>query len=870
MKQRPVSYSCFAPSSPAAGRFAQFGGVMSLLFVIILLTALLVLAWYVMRQDRLIVQKFEGKRWNIPAKVYSQPLALAQGTPLSPTQLENWLALLDYRAAKNYRTLATFSKKLGKDKTDGKPVAEYYIHGRAFGMSNNDNELEQVIKVNLKDNVVAALQSTHPNSTGVARIEPVLLGGIYPDNNEDRIVLSLKDMPAPLIDALIATEDRGFYQHHGISIRGIARAIYSNLTGKARQGGSTITQQLVKNFYLNSDKTFKRKANEALMSVLLEMHYKKGDILQTYMNEINLGQNGNHSVNGFGLASQFYFNRPLNELRLDQLALLVGLAKGPTQYSPFRDPKAALERRNTVLDNMLVTGKIDQATHDEAIAQPLDVVQNPIIGKTRFPDYLDVVKRELIRTYRIEDLKNEGLRIYTSFDPNIQKAADEAVKDSLAKLKKSDLKQLGNLQAALVSADPRTGELLAVVGSGSEFTGFNRAVDAKRQVGSLLKPIIYLTAFEQGKYNLASSVSDNPVKLKLSNGETWIPANYGATNGGGAHGDVPLLTALPNSYNLAAVHVGMDVGIPNFISQLQKMGITSQIPNYPATLLGAVNLSPMEMLGLYQVLATGGYQRNIHTIRSIVDSKGRLIQGNNLQNKQVIPSAPAFMINFAMQQVVKDGTAKAALVLGDHLNLAGKTGTTNDYRDAWFAGYSGNYVNVVWVGRDDNQPTGLSGGNGALPMWINYMQRLSLQPVSLAKPDNIEWLWLENGQGLLSNEKCPNAIYVPVDTENMPQDNSECATRLYEAAQEARFTSQRVTDANELYNKEQQRQFAIDQQNQSYYNQSPNAIATAPNNPAATAPDTPAPSNSANAPAQPLQPEPRSESWLQKTTQAWF
>lgn len=801
----------FVKPSRVSPTHPERGGIISLFFVIVLLLALAVLAWYVMRQDRLITQKFEGKRWNIPAKVYSRPLELSQGAVLTPAQLDNWLNLLDYRMANSYRTVATFSKTTKKDKTDGQPLTEYYIHERAFSFSNENNEPEQVIKLTLKNNTILSLQSTQPNNTGMARLEPVLIGGIYPDNNEDRIVLSLKDMPKPLIDALIATEDRGFYQHHGISVRGIARAIYSNLTGGMRQGGSTITQQLVKNFYLNADKTFKRKANEALMAILLEAHYGKGDILQTYMNEINLGQNGSHSVNGFGLASQFYFNRPLNELRLDQLAFLVGLAKGPTLYNPFRDPKAALERRNVVLDSMLVTSKIDQATHDDAIAKPLDVVKNPIIGKSRFPDYLDIVKRELTVTYRADDLKNEGLKIYTSFDPSSQKAADEAVKDSLTSLKKSNPKQLSNLQAALVSADPRTGELLAVVGSGTEFTGFNRAVDAKRQVGSLLKPMIYLTAFEQGKYNLASGVVDNPLKVQLSNGETWTPANYG----GGSHGTVPLLTALANSYNQAAVHVGLDVGVPNFTQQLNKMGLNSQLPNYPATLLGAVNLSPMDMLGLYQVLATGGYQRKIHTIRGIVDSQGRLIQGNSLQNKQVVPPAPAFLTNYAMQQVIKDGTAKAALELGDTLNLAGKTGTTNDYRDAWFAGYSGNYVNVVWVGRDDNQPTGLSGGNGALPMWINYMKRVPLSPVTIPQPESIEWLWLENGQGKLSNEKCPNAIYLPVSTENLPQDSSDCATRLYQAEQDARFASQKITDANELYRREEQRQAAIDQQDSS-------------------------------------------------------
>ena len=300
------------------------------------------------------------------------------------------------------------------------------------------------------------------------------------------------------------------------------------------------------------------------------------------------------------------------------------------------------------------------------------------------------------------------------------------------------------------------------------------------------------------------------------------------------------MTALANTYTQAAVHVGLDVGVPNFLNQLYRMGITTQLPTYPASLLGAVNLSPMDMLGLYQVLSTGGFKHDIHTIRLVVDSQGRTVAGNSLKNQQVINASAAYLTNYAMQQVVKDGTAKAALTLGENLNLAGKTGTTNDYRDAWFAGYSGNNVSVVWVGRDDNQPTGLSGGSGALPLWINYMRQLKLTPVELTLPGNTEWQWMENGQGILSSEGCPRAIKVPVDTNNLPQETSECATAIYQRKQEERFAAQRVQDANELYQSQQQRLDNI--QNQS-------------NN----APASPPPEN------RPLNPEQRSESWLKKS-----
>ncbi|WP_019518534.1 penicillin-binding protein 1B [Faucicola boevrei] len=770
--------------------FERGSFLLSFIFVVIILVSLIVLALYLIKQDRIITQKFEGKRWNLPAKVYSQSLDLKQGTPLTTKELENWLNWLNYQASDNYKSVGTYQKQGNT----------YYIHTRSFNFSQTDVEPKQIVKLEFADNQIINLQSTERNASGKVRLEPILIGGIYPDNNEDRIVMQLEQIPTPLIDALIATEDRGFFEHHGISLRGTTRAIYSNLSGGARQGGSTITQQLIKNFYLNSDRTLKRKANEAMMALLLERHYSKQEILQTYMNEITLAQNGNHSINGFGLASQFYFNRPLAELRLDQMALLVGLAKGPTQYNPIRYPELALQRRNVVLQNMLITGKIDQATYDNAIQMPLDVVKKPTIGQSRFPDYLDIVKRELNQSYHADDLKNEGLRIFTSFNPNVQQSADNAVAESLQQLKKSNPKKLGQLQSALVSANPQNGELLAVVGSSSAFTGFNRAVDAKRQVGSLLKPIIYFTGFEQGKYNLASGVDDSPVEI-VQGGKTWKPANYG----GGSHGVVPLMSALANSYNQAAVRVGIDVGVSNVIANLQRMGIQKDIPNYPATLLGAVDLSPMDMLNVYQVLATGGVKHNIHTIRGVVDKEGRIIQGANFQQRQVINPVSAYLTNYAMQKVISNGTAKSALTLGENLNLAGKTGTTNDYRDAWFAGYSGNYVSVVWVGLDDNQTTGLSGGNGALPMWVNFMQRLKLNPVQLAEPTDIQWQWLENGTGELSNQNCPNAIRVPTDIRYPPENASGCANELRRQQQDAQIAKQQQVDAQELYESEQQR-----------------------------------------------------------------
>lgn len=731
--------------------------LIGLLLIIILVAGAIFLAMYAHKLNSEIVSKFENRRWDIPASVYSRPLELNVGMSLHPDSLENWLGKLSYSKNGNQKT--------GSYQKNGNT---FTIHTRGFDYGDGDKDPEQTLIVSFRGSTIDSLKSTLPNSH--ARIEPIHIGGIYPENNEDRILLTKDTIPQTLTDALVATEDRSFFEHHGVSVRGTARALLSNITGGARQGGSTITQQLIKNFYLNSDRTLKRKANEALMALLLEQHYSKQDILLAYMNEINLGQNGNRSVNGFGIASEFYFNKPLGELGLDQYALLVGIAKGSSYYNPRKHPERAKDRRDTVLHNMLVMGKITQEEHDDAVAKPLGVVEKPTIAKSEFPDFFDVVQRELQRYYVQKDLRSAGLKIISTLDPIAQTASDRAMRNSLAKLKKTN-KHTQNLQGALVSANPHTGELVAIVGSGDEFTGFNRVVDAKRQVGSLLKPIIYLTALQSGKYNLASNVKDEPIAYNTG-GKSWTPKNYN----GKSHGDTPLLTALANSYNQSAVNVGMEMELKNFHGQLRQLGLQSQIPAYPSVLLGAIDLSPMDVLGMYQVFASGGYHTRIHSVKKVISEKGQVLQRTEdyLHKTQRFKAEDMYLINFAMSKVVQEGTAKSALKLGENLNLAGKTGTTNDARDAWFAGFSGNYVSVVWVGRDDNKPIGLTGGTGALPIWIDYMGRLSLTPVHFNEPEQIEWLWLDNGTGLLSDENCSNAVYLPVLKRFAPTQGTDC------------------------------------------------------------------------------------------------
>ena len=609
-------------------------GLIALIFCILVIAAFLVFSIYLIRLDSVVRDKFEGKRWDIPAKVFARPLEVYTNAPVSQADFTQELKLLGYKSSENYT-------KSGNFVSSGN---ELYVHTRGFDFGDSV-EPEQVLKVTFADEQVAEVSATKPSSTGIARLEPMLIGGIYPQHNEDRVLIKLDKVPKPLIEALIATEDRNFYSHHGVSIRGTARAIVSNVTGGKRQGGSTLTQQLVKNFYLTPEKTIKRKVNEAFMALLVEFHYDKDEILEAYLNEVNLGQNGNYSINGYGLASQFYFGMPLRELNIAQQAYLVGLVQGPTLYNPWRNPEAAKKRRNIVLNNMLVMGYLTQEQYETETARPLNVIAKPTLGPSRFPDFLDIVRRQLRTEYQEGDLTNQGLRIFTTLDPIAQTKIQDAFKSTVSRLSRGS-SRLKELQGAVLVAHPENGELVAAVGSTQDFTGFNRALDAKRQVGSLLKPVIYLSAIQSGRYNWASPIEDSSISIQ-ANGKAWTPKNYS----GGEHGVVPMVQALSNSYNLSAVRLGQEFGLSTFSNHLKRFGVTSNIPTYPSIFLGAVDMSPMEMLSIYGNFATGGFKYPTKSIRTVVDQNGRLLSRYGLNVQQTSDPASAYVLNYGLQQV---------------------------------------------------------------------------------------------------------------------------------------------------------------------------------------------------------------------------
>lgn len=747
-------------------KFQRGIGLIALIFSLLVIAAAIAFSVYVIRLDNVIRDKFEGNRWDIPAKVFARPLEIYANAPIIQKDLEQELKLLGYKESNSY-------EKSGNYVVQNNAL---YIHTRGFDYGN-EVDPEQVLQVSFANDQILDVRATKPSNTGIARIEPLLIGGIFPQHNEDRVLIKLDKVPKPLIEALIATEDRNFYRHFGISFRGTARALVSNVTGGKRQGGSTLTQQLVKNFYLSPEKTLKRKVNEALMALLLELHYSKDEILEAYLNEVNLGQNGNYSINGYGLAAQFYFGMPLRELNIAQQAFLVGLVQGPTLHNPWKNPENALNRRNVVLHNMLVMGYLNQEQYDVESARPLNVVAKPTTGPSRFPDFLDIVRRQLKTEYQESDLTNQGLRIFTTLDPIAQTKVQTSFRQSVAQLVKGNPRRLQDLQGAVLITHPENGELVAAVGSTQDFTGFNRAIDAKRQVGSLLKPVIYLTALESGRYTWASKVDDSPISIPMSGNQSWTPKNYS----GRSYGEVPLVQALANSYNLSAVRLGQEFGVSSFSNHLIKFGVTSPIPSYPSIFLGAVDMSPMEVMNIYGNFATGGFKYPVKSIRSVVDSNGRSLDRYNLNVQQTIDPTAAYQLNYGMQQVMSSGTGRSAYnTLSPQLKLAGKSGTTNDTRDSWFAGYSGNYTTVVWLGLDDNKVTGLTGSSGALPVWINVMKQLRQKPVNLKQTDDIQWHWIDVASGELSAQGCEGALFIPITRFHVPTRATPCGFPHYQ------------------------------------------------------------------------------------------
>jgi penicillin-binding protein 1B len=709
--------------------------------------------------DARITATFTDKMWELPATVYARPLELFGGADLEAEDLAYELSLLGYRKVRHTKAPGQVARNRDR----------FEIFTRGFKFPG-EREPAQRVLVELGGGKVKRV-TARGRGVDLMRLDPVQIGGIYPTHGEDRVLVRLDDVPETLRLGLLAVEDRQFYDHWGFSITGIARAALSNLrSGQVVAGGSTITQQLVKNYYLTPERTIVRKLTEVVMAVLLELHFDKDQILESYVNEIYLGQEGRRAIHGFALASRHYFDTPLDQLGLHQQALLVGMIKGPSLYNPLRNPERALERRNVVLDVMADQGVISPEHATVARAMPLDLNRKQRVKDT-FPAFLDLVRRQLRQEYREEDLATLGLSIFTSFDPILQRQAERSTTEVLDQIDSE-----GGLQSATVVTRFDSGEVAALVGGRKvRYAGFNRALDARRPAGSLLKPAIYLAALERpGQYSLATPLSDTPLKKKGANGKLWEPRNFDRQ----PHGTVLLHRALAQSYNLASARLGLSLGLDVVEDMLYRLGVSTDVPRVPALTLGAGEYSPMDMAAMYQTIAAGGFRMPLRSIRDIVDAQGEPLRRYPLEYDRTVGLRAVHLLHYAMLETMREGTGRGAYrYLADDFKVAGKTGTTNDGRDSWFAGFSGDLLAVTWIGRDDNGGTGLTGGTGALKVWAHFMAAASERSLGYRMPDGIGVHWIDETNGYLTGKGCPDSRLLPFIEGSEPRQRTNCSDR---------------------------------------------------------------------------------------------
>ncbi|WP_075182150.1 bifunctional glycosyl transferase/transpeptidase [Pantoea sp. 1.19] len=694
------------------------------LIIKLLLIVIVLMAAYGVYLDSQIRSRIDGKVWQLPAAVYGRMVNLEPGMAYDKAEMIKLLEGTQYRQV-------TRMTRPGEFTVQGNSIE---LIRRPFDFPDS-KEGQIRARLSFSGNRLTAIRNLDSGRDfGFFRLDPRLITMLQSPNGEQRLFVPRAGFPDLLVDTLIATEDRHFYQHDGISLYSIGRAFLANITaGRAVQGGSTLTQQLVKNLFLTNERSLWRKANEAYMALIMDARYGKDRILELYLNEVYLGQAGNDQIRGFPLASLYYFGRPVDELSLDQQALLVGMVKGASLYNPWRNPKLALERRNLVLRLLQQQKVIDQELYDMLSARPLGV--QPKGGViTPQPAFMQMVRNELQGKLgdKVKDLS--GVKIFTTLDPISQDAAEKAVEEGVPALRKA--RGVNDLESAMVIVDRFSGEVRAMVGGADpQFAGYNRALQARRSIGSLAKPATYLTALSQpDTYRLNSWIADEPIALKQPNGQVWRPQNDDRR----FSGKVMLVDALTNSMNVPTVNLGMTLGLPQVVETWVKLGLPKdQLHPVPAMLLGALNLTPIEVAQAFQTIASGGNRATLSALRSVIAEDGTVLYQSFPQAERAVPAQAAYLTLYTMQQVAERGTARALGAKYPSIHLAGKTGTTNNLVDSWFAGIDGKEVAITWMGRDNNQPSKLYGSSGAMQLYSRYLANQSPLPLNLTPPEDI-------------------------------------------------------------------------------------------------------------------------------------
>ncbi|SBS35100.1 Penicillin-binding protein 1B [Marinomonas aquimarina] len=707
--------------------------------------------------DTQVVARFEGQKWQVPSEVYSAPMVLQDGSPWRKQDLESVLAEYGYRFGKNSQKVGWAARsqiKVSAHLRDYTDHTGYHpASRRVFSFANG----------------VLQIQDVSGKRYRTAVLEPQKIGYLYGGNTENRDILVYEQIPSSLIDILTITEDRDFFHHFGISFTGIARAALVNLSsGSRRQGGSTLTQQLIKNMFLTSDRTYSRKVTEVFMALLLEYRYSKEDIITAYINEVYLAQEGDSALHGFAAASEYFYGRPVNELNLGEQALLVGMVKGPSLYNPRRNPERAKQRRNVVLDLLFEQGRLTQPQVAALKKQPLRLTTE---GKRRsaYGDYLDLVSMQLERDFDQAALATKNLRIYTALDVRAQNAALQAMQDRVATLVKQK-PALEGLQGAMVVTDRESGQVRAVVGSSDKlYSGFNRALGAVRPIGSLAKPPIYLTAIASGRYTWWDRIQDEPKQFKVGN-SIWEPKNYSRD----VHGEVPLYEALAKSYNLATIDLAYALGFDRVAQTLRDLGVKRPFTMYPSVALGSLELSPFEVARLYQPLASTGNSAELGVVLSVMDQTGKVLKRFD-QSSEVPFTQQALSVTLAgMTKSPEIGTARAAQAQLPWLRFAAKTGTTNDQRDSWFVGITGDYLSTVWLGQDDNSPMNITGSSGAQWVWIDFAKTLPQRSLAKALPEGANYYSVTLDDFEIAADRCDDKIELPFIEGTEPQSSTSC------------------------------------------------------------------------------------------------
>lgn len=704
-----------------------------------------------------VSSRFDHRRWNLPSRIYSDISVLEPGSPGSSDRFVAKLERLFYAAVPGAPESAGHYRRTGE--SVDVYTRDFVYPGREFRGFR--------ARIDFSGGTVRAITDERGEPVPALVVEPERLGSVFGEEYEDRTLVRLAEVPRSLIEAVLVTEDRDFYRHSGVSIKRTFGAVLATLQGGAVQGGSTLTQQLVKNVYLTPERTVRRKAIEAVIAVLLDARYSKDEILEAYLNEIYLGRRGSIAIKGVGEAARFYFGKQVSDLDLAESATIAGMIKAPNAYSPFRSPKRTRDRRDLVLAQMLQQGEISQADRDAAAASPL-VPRVRRASKVVAPHFVDFVKGDLAKVYGAK-MRTDGLQIYTTLDVDLQQAGQRAVTEGLAGLERryrrlAAAARRAPLQGALIQIEPQTGAVKALVG-GRDYgrSQFNRVTQAHRQPGSLFKPFVMLAAFARRDLvppvTAATILHDSPITVEWGRrraSERWTPRNYD----GGYRGPMSVRRALELSINIPTVRAALAADLSTVLAASRGAGITSTLRPYPSVALGAFEISPMEIAAAYAVLANGGVRIEPGAIVGVLTADGRILERKETSLKQVLPADAVFLVNSLLRGAVDRGTGAGARAGGIRGVLAGKTGTTNDGRDAWFVGFSPRFLAAVWVGYDDNRGLNLSGSQAAVPIFADFSRSLPPQLFTegFPVPSDVVTADIDPETGLLFAPECPRRM----------------------------------------------------------------------------------------------------------------